>query len=169
MLQLVQHQKSGEMIVEDLPAPRCIDNGILIKVSRSLISAGTEKVSVDNAKGSLFSRAKKQPEQVKLVMDSVKQHGLTDTIRRVQNKLDSYKTLGYSAAGIVIESKCDEFKPGDRVAVAGAGYANHAEIVTIPKNLAVLLPDSVSYEEASYTTVGFDSYAGCTPSRSKVR
>lgn len=153
MLQLVQHQKSGELVVEELPVPQCIDNGILVKNHFSLISAGTEKVSVENTKGSLLARARKQPEQVKLVMDSVKQHGISDTIRRVQNKLESYKTLGYSAAGVVVESKCDEFSVGDRVAVAGAGYANHADFVTVPKNLAIKVPDNVLLEDASYTTV----------------
>ena len=153
MLQVVQNQKNGEMIVEQLPAPNCMEGGILVQLSHSLISAGTEKVSVTNAQGSLLDRAKKQPDQVKLVLDTVKQHGIVSTYKRVKNKLDSYKSLGYSAAGTVIESKTDNFKKGDRVAVAGAGYANHAEIVSVPKNLSVLLPQNVSFEDASYTTV----------------
>ena len=42
---------------------------------------------------------------------------------------------------------------GDRVAIAGAGYANHAEINSVPKNLIAAVPDNVSFEEAAYTTV----------------
>lgn len=153
MLQIVQYQKTGEMKVIELPAPVCPDNGILVRNKFSLISAGTEKTSVENAKGSLLSRAKKQPDQVKLVVDTIKREGIVETGKRVLSKLESYKALGYSSAGIVIESRCDEFAPGDKVACAGAGYANHAEIAAIPKNLAVLIPENVSLDTAAYTTV----------------
>lgn len=168
MLQVVQNQKNGEMVVEELPAPNCVDGGILVQVSYSLISAGTEKVSVTNAQGSLLERAKKQPDQVKLVIDTVKQHGVVSTYKRVKNKLDSYKSLGYSASGVVIESRTDDFKVGDRVAVAGAGYANHAEIVSIPKNLAVLLPGEVKLEDAAYTTVATIAMQGFRQANPKL-
>lgn len=153
MLQVLQHQKSGEIIVEELPIPQCFPGGLLVEIHNSLISAGTEKTSVDNAKSSLLERVKRQPEQVKLVMDFIKKEGIFSTLERVRTTLNSYKTLGYSASGIVLESDCEEFQPGDKVAVAGAGYANHSEICTIPKNLAVKLPDNVDFESASYTTV----------------
>lgn len=154
MLQVVQDQKSGEVFSKEVPNPKCHPYGILVRVYASTISAGTEKASVDNAKGSLIQRAKKQPEQVKLVLDTIKQHGIKSTIQRVRNKLNSYKALGYSAAGIVLESNVNEFKPGDRVAVGGAGLANHSELVSIPKNLAIKIPDNLDYEESSYATVG---------------
>ncbi|MFN3195988.1 MAG: bi-domain-containing oxidoreductase [Chlorobiota bacterium] len=154
MLQVVQYQKSGEVRTEEMPSPQCPPGGVLIEVKNTLISAGTEKTSVDNAQGSLLTRAKKQPDQVKVVLDAVKSYGIKETARRVNAKLNSFKLLGYSAAGVVIESNCDEFKPGDRVAAAGAGIANHAEIIAVPKNLVVHIADSVSYEDAAYTTVG---------------
>lgn len=154
MLQIVQHQKTGNILVEDMPAPICLKEGVLVRTAFSLISAGTEKISVSNAQSSLLARAKKQPEQVKTVIDNIKKDGLLATIEKVKNKLDSYKSLGYSLSGTVIESSCDEFAPGDRVACAGAGYAVHGEIVTVPKNLCVKIPDTVSFEEAAYTTVG---------------
>ncbi len=153
MQQIVQYQKNGNMQVEELPPPQCIDNGILVRNKFSLISAGTEKTSVSNAQGSLIARAKKQPEQVKLVLDYVKKEGLIHTVQKVFSKLDSFKALGYSSSGIVIESRCPEFSPGDRVACAGAGYAVHGEIITVPKNLATKIPENVSFEDAAYTTV----------------
>ncbi len=154
MYQVVQYQKSGEMIVENLPAPKCIKGGVLIRTYNSLISAGTEKTSVTNAQSSLLSRAKKQPEQVKLVLDFVKKEGIMAAINKVRDKLDSYKSLGYSSAGVVIESDCPEFSPGDRVAAAGAGFALHAEIITVPKNLVAHVPDNVELSEAAFTTLG---------------
>lgn len=153
MLQVLQHQKTGEVIVDELPPPQCFPNGILVETRYSLISAGTEKTSVDNAKSSILQRVKRQPEQVKLVMDFIKKEGLFSTLERVKAKLDSYKTLGYSASGIVLESDCPEFIPGDRVAIAGAGYANHSEICAIPKNLAVKVPVEADMADAAYTTV----------------
>ncbi len=154
MKQIVQHQRNGELVLEEVPVPLCHENGVLVRVVCSLISAGTEKNSVDNARGSFIERAKKQPEQVKLVFDTFKQHGIISTYNRVWNKLNSFKPLGYSASGIVVESKCKEFKVGDRVSVGGAGIANHGEFVSVPKNLTVLIPENVSYSDASYGTVG---------------
>ena len=71
-------------------------------------------------------------------------------------KLDSYSPLGYSCAGEVIEvGECvNEFKVGDKVACAGAGYANHAEIVAIPVNLCVKLNKNVNMRDAAYNTLG---------------
>ena len=153
MKQIVQYQKTGELVLEDVPVPICPEQGVLVKVEYSLISAGTEKSSVDNARGSFLDRAKKQPDQVKLVLDTIQQHGLVSTFNRVLNKLNSFKTLGYSASGIVVETKCTEFKIGDRVSVGGAGIANHSEYVGVPKNLTVMIPENVSFVEACYGTV----------------
>ncbi|OGU95633.1 MAG: hypothetical protein A2220_06530, partial [Ignavibacteria bacterium RIFOXYA2_FULL_35_10] len=127
--------------------------GILVQTAFSLISAGTEKTSVTGTQASYFQRAKKQPEQVRTVIDNVKKEGLFSTISKVRTKLESYKVLGYSASGVVIESGCNEFSVGDRVACAGAGIAVHAEVLSVPKNLAVKIPAHVSFEDAAYTTV----------------
>ena len=154
MLQVIQHQKSGELLVEELPAPSCRQGGVLVRTVASLISAGTERTSVSSAQSSLIERARKQPDQVKQVFDMVKKDGMMTTVNKVLNKLDSYKTLGYSTAGVVVESRCDEFAVGDRVACAGAQYAHHAEYVSVPKNLVARIPDSVSFDEACYTTLG---------------
>ncbi len=153
MLQVLQFQKTGEIKVDELPEPVCPENGILVKNYYSLISAGTERSSVEKAQSSLLSRIKKQPEDVKLVIDFIKKEGIKSTLNRVKTKLESYKVLGYSSSGIVIESGCSEFNPGDRVACGGAGYANHSEIVAIPKNLAVKIPENVEFEDAAFTTL----------------
>jgi predicted dehydrogenase/threonine dehydrogenase-like Zn-dependent dehydrogenase len=154
MLQVLQHQKSGEVIVEEIPSPECFPGGILVRTSHSLISAGTEKTSVENAKVSLLERAKRQPHEVKTVLDFIKREGILSTYKRVKNKLESYKSMGYSASGTVIESDCDEFAPGDRVTCAGQGYASHAGIISVPKNLAVKIPENVEFADAAYGTVG---------------
>ena len=45
-------------------------------------------------------------------------------------------------------------QPGDKVACAGAGYANHAEFISVPNNLVSKIPSNVSEEEAAFTTLG---------------
>ncbi len=154
MIQIVQHQKSGTIEVAELPAPALRKGWIVVRTAASLISAGTERSSVEKSKASLLERARKQPDDVRQVVDMAKKEGVMNTFKKVMNKLDSYRSLGYSAAGVVVESGCDEFAPGDRVACAGAGYAVHAEIITVPKNLAVKIPEGVSFEAASFTTLG---------------
>jgi polar amino acid transport system substrate-binding protein len=154
MLQVVQYQRTGEMLVEELPAPACMPGGVLVRTVASLISAGTERSSVESAQQSLLERARSQPEQVKAVLDKAKKDGIMATYEAVKSKLESFKTLGYSAAGIVIESRCEDFVPGDRVACAGAQYAHHAEIISVPKNLCCKIPEHVSFDDAAYTTLG---------------
>ncbi len=154
MLQVLQYQKTGEMLVEELPVPNCHNGGILVRTAASLISAGTERSSVSSAQSSMLERARSQPEAVKQVIENIKKEGLIATYQRVKSKLESYKMFGYSAAGVVVESRCPEFAPGDRVACAGAQFAHHAEYISVPKNLAVHIPETVSYDDACYTTLG---------------
>lgn len=154
MFQIIQYQKTGEMFVEELLAPKLKSGGVLVQNMYSLISAGTERTSVETAQASIIGKVKSRPDLVKQVLDNVKKEGLIATFQKVNNRLDSYKELGYSCAGIVLESSVDEFKLGDKVACAGAGYASHAEIICVPKNLVVKIPEKVSFEEAAFTTVG---------------
>ncbi len=154
MRQVFQHQKSGEISVEELPAPQCLPGGVLVRTQASLISAGTERSSVTKAQKSLLARARAQQEDVKNVLASLRKEGLAATYRKVLNALDAYRPLGYSAAGIVVASKTAEFNVGDRVACAGSQYAYHAEIISVPRNLTTPIPDGVDFDEACYTTLG---------------
>jgi NADPH2:quinone reductase len=58
--------------------------------------------------------------------------------------------LGYEGAGIVksVGSNVTEVKIGDRIAFADVPYAN-AELVAVPKEKAIPLPEDVSYETAA--------------------
>ena len=72
---------------------------MLVATRASLISAGTEKMKVDVAKKSLLGKAMERPDQVKKVIESVRQQGLLQTYEKVMNKLDTPTPLGYSSAG----------------------------------------------------------------------
>lgn len=156
MKQLIQSFKTGELGLFDVPAPVCEINGALVQTTVSLVSAGTEKMLVDFAKKSMLAKAKDRPDLVKQVIDKMKKEGVRNTLEKVFTKLDTPIPLGYSLAGRVVEvgSELSGLNIGDRVACGGAGYANHAEINYVPKNLMVKIPDGVDDIDASFVTVG---------------
>lgn len=156
MKQVIQNFKSGELYVGDVPVPSLQDKFVLVENKFSLISAGTERGTVGMGKASLLGKAKKRPDLVKQVLASVKKEGIKATFDKVKTKLDSLAALGYSSAGTVMASldSNGEFQPGDRVACAGQNYASHSEVVSVPQNLVMKIPDNVSFEEASFTTLG---------------
>jgi predicted dehydrogenase/threonine dehydrogenase-like Zn-dependent dehydrogenase len=153
LLQVIQYQKTGEISVDDLPVPKLRPGFLLVRNVFSLVSAGTERTSVETAQASMVQKARMRPDLVRQVMDNFRREGLVATYNKVRDRLDNYKDLGYSCAGVVIESGVDDIKVGDRVACGGVGYAAHAEIVSVPRNLVAKIPDEVCFEEAAFTTV----------------
>lgn len=156
MKQVIQNFKTGQLYVDDVPIPSLSNNMVLVQNTFSLISAGTERSTVKVAKSNLLGKARQRPDLVAQVLNNIRKEGLKATLEKVRTKLDSLKALGYSTAGEVIASMDSNsyFKPGDRVACAGQDYASHAEVVCVPQNLVVKIPDNVTNEEASFTTLG---------------
>jgi polar amino acid transport system substrate-binding protein len=156
MKQLTQNMKSGELKVEDVPPPSLKTGGVLVKNYYSLISAGTEKSKVELGKKSMLQKVRSRPEDVKRVLSEVRQQGILATYKKVMSKLEAPSAMGYSSAGVVIsvDPFVDEFQPGDWVACGGGGYASHADIILVPKNLCVKVPPGVGLDEAAYTTLG---------------
>lgn len=148
--------KNGTAIVDDIPSPIVEAKTVLVKVDYSCVSVGTEMAGLKMSSLPLYKRALKQPENVKKVLEMVKNQGLKSTIDRVSGKLSAGSPTGYSAAGTIIEvgSEVDGFKVGDRVACAGAGIANHAEYVNVPVNLVVKVPKLLELSDASTVTLG---------------
>ena len=162
MKQVLQNLKSGTVIVTDVPAPAARPGFVLVRTAASLISAGTERMTVEAGQKSLLGRAVEQPALVKQVIQKARSEGVVNTFDAVRSKLASLVALGYSAAGKVIEvgEGVTGFRPGDRVACAGVGYASHAEVLSVPKNLCIRLPDSVSFDAAAFGTLGAISLQG---------
>ena len=156
MRQISQNYKTGELAIVDVATPRASRRGILVETRVSLISAGTERSIVDMARKSLLAKARQRPDLVKRVIEKARREGPLAALDAVRAKLDLPIPLGYSLAGRVLQvgPEAPGFALGDRVACAGAGYANHAELNVVPRNLAVKIPDGVTDEEASFVTVG---------------
>lgn len=156
MKQILQHMKDGKTVIEEVPVPGIRPKMLLVQTAASLLSAGTERMVVEFAGKNLVGKALSRPDLVRQVVSKAQREGVLTTIEAAFNKLDQPMALGYSSAGVVIEvgAGVTGFKPGDRVACAGGGFAVHAEYALVPQNLAVHLPDSVDFESAAFTTLG---------------
>ena len=164
MKQIIQSFKNGETILEEVPVPEVKSGHLLIRTANSLVSLGTERMLVEFGKSSLISKARQQPDKVAQVLDKIKTDGLLPTLETVFNKLGEPLPLGYCNVGVVEEigKGVSGFKVGDRVASNGP----HAEWVCVPENLAALIPDNVTNDEASFTVIGSIGLQGirlCNP------
>ena len=151
--------KSGDIVTEEVPAPVCGDNEVLVCNANSLISAGTETMSLHSGgRGvvGLASMALKNPELAHKAIELVKRDGISKTIDLIKGQTGKLSPLGYSSSGVVLEvgKTITDIAVGDKVACAGACYANHAEIVSVPRNLVCKIPENVDFDEAAFTTVG---------------
>jgi predicted dehydrogenase/threonine dehydrogenase-like Zn-dependent dehydrogenase len=154
------------LITEDVPIPIPSDKEILVKVKYSLVSTGTETTGLKSVEKSLFEKIDEKLKLVEKVSKKLSSDGFEKTYNVSWNRIKGtmspqekslfLKPLGYSNSGIIVAlgRAVSNFNVGDRVACAGSGNASHAEFVTIPVNLAALIPDTVLFEDASFTTVG---------------
>lgn len=148
--------KRGCAVAEDVPAPQIEPDKILVRVVNSCISIGTEMSGVRASAVPLWKRALKERDKVKKVLDMVAEKGVAQTRELVKGKLEAGSPVGYSAAGVVIGvgAGIRDVKVGEHVACAGAQCAHHAEIINVPRNLLVKIPEGVTFEEASTVTLG---------------
>ncbi len=156
MKQLLQRLANGRPCVLDVPAPILEPGFVLVRNHYSVVSSGTEGATVRSARKNLVGKALERPKEVKAVLELLKRQGLTQTYRTVTKKLDAYSPMGYSSAGEVVEvgEGVSEFRVGDLVACAGVGYANHAELASVPENLCVKLSADADLKAAAYNTIG---------------
>ena len=162
MKQLVQSPKSGKLEQVEVPTPAVGAGQVLIRNHFSVMSPGTEKMAMEFARKSMLGKARSRPDLVQQVMRKMKQDGPLPTYQAAMNRLDSPQVLGYSCAGIVEEvgDGVTGFAQGDRVAAAGAGYANHAEWVAVPENLVARASEGLSLDRAAFATLGAISLQG---------
>ena len=156
MLQVAM--SGGEVRVVEVPEPVVRPGTVRVRTSHSLISAGTEGASIGSGgrRENLVLKAIRNPALVMKVVDRVASHGLKSTAELVKTRVSTEMPSGYSCAGIVTDvgEGVVDIHVGDRVACAGAGYANHAAVNVVPRNLVAPIPDAVSFEEAAFVTLG---------------
>lgn len=148
--------KKGSITIEEVPPPAIAPGEVMVRTHVSLISTGTELSGLAQSKQSLLTRALNQPHNVKKVMKMAREKGFIKTYKIVKGLLDFGTPTGYSLAGTVLEvgSEVKDLYAGDRVACSGAGIANHAEVVSVPRLLTCRVPKNVPFEDASSVTLG---------------
>lgn len=153
---LVQNFNSGKVQLIDTVCPSLEMQQILVRTHASLISAGTDRAVLALGKKNPLAKALARPDLFRKVWQKLRRDGILATIRTVRSAVTQPKPLGYSLVGEVIAlgPGITEFTLGQRVACAGQGFANHAEVVAVPKNLCVAVPDNISAETACYVTLG---------------
>ena len=151
MKQILQSLKTGATEVAEVPCPLVQRGQLLVRTSRSLVSAGTERMLVDFGKANWLDKARQQPDKVKMVLDKVRTDGLGPTLDAVRNKLDQPLPMGYCNVGTVAEvgPGVVGFAVGDRVASNG----RHAQMVAVPTNLCAKVPAGVSDDDAAFTVL----------------
>ena len=154
MKQIAQYQ-DGRLELQDVPLPTAPPGGILVRLTHSVISVGTEKMKVEQARMSLLQKARARPDQVRKVLDTARTLGWRAALEKVRNRLEVPGPLGYSAAGIVaaVDPANTRFRVGNRVAIGGAECAFHAEYAAVPDMLAAHVPEGVENWQAAYTTI----------------
>lgn len=152
MKQVLQHLGSGEAEVADVTPPSLRAGHILVHTVRSLISPGTERMLRDFGRASFVGKALQQRDRVKDVLAKVRTDGLMTTVEAVRAKLDQPVPLGYCNVGhvVAVDANVTGFRIGDRVVSNGP----HAEIVRVPVNLALRIPDAASDDAACFTVLG---------------
>jgi len=169
--QVLQHARTGEISVVEVPAPKLLAGCVLVRIAASLVSAGTERASSEFARKNLLQKAQARPDLVREVIAKVRRDGLLPAVATVRSRLDQPGVLGYSSAGTVIAvgEGVSDINIGDRVACAGAAHAVHAEFACVPRLLLAKIPEEkVSFEEAAFSTVGAVTLHGIRTGNAKL-
>lgn len=156
MKQVLQNFRSGELRVQEVPAPVLKLKHVLVQNLFSVVSAGTEKHAVDFANKNLLDKARARPDLVRKVMQTAQTDGVATAYQLARARLEDWRPMGYSSVGRVLEvgEGVTGIARGETVACAGANYANHAEIVCVPMNLVARVNAGVNPRQAAFATLG---------------
>jgi len=148
--------RQGRAVIEEVPVPVVQPATVLVAVRHSCISIGTEMSAIKTTDLPLWKRARQHPESVLKVLEMAKEHGISRTRDFVEGQLGVGYPVGYSASGVVLQAGegVSDLLPGDRVACAGSQCAYHAEVIRVPRNLAVPVPVAVGFDSASAVALG---------------
>ena len=148
----------GNVIAHNVPIPNARKGQILVHTHYSCISVGTEMSSVADSSKSLFIRAIEKPQTALKFLHIARTRGVGTMLSIIKGARgsDFGNPIGYTAAGVVVTSKAvhNQFKIGQKVAMVGTMYANHAEYNSVPENLLIPVPDAVSLEDAATAALG---------------
>lgn len=170
MRQLLQSLRDGANELARVPAPCPKSGRAVIQTTRSLVSAGTERMLVEFGRSGWIGKARQQPDRVRAVLNKVRAEGVISTLRGVLAKLDQPIPLGYCQVGRVVAIEGDRsdesgtlepeagemFFSGNRVVSNGP----HAEVVSVSRRLCANIPDTVNDDAAAFTPLAAIAWEG---------
>jgi predicted dehydrogenase/threonine dehydrogenase-like Zn-dependent dehydrogenase len=149
--------RGGKVEVAEVPAPAPDPHRALVATAYSVISAGTEGAALAVSGRSSFDRMIRHPSPLQRAVEVIRSEGLPGILRRVGalSSPPEAMEMGYSACGVIVErGEGVQIPVGTPVACAGAQYAHHAEIISVPANLLAPVPGGVRMEDAAFATLG---------------
>jgi predicted dehydrogenase/threonine dehydrogenase-like Zn-dependent dehydrogenase len=170
MKQVAQRPRDGLITVVEAPLPALRPGWILVANRCSLISSGTERSTVELGGKNLMQKARARPDLVGKLVERARAEGIRSAVTAARERLGALSSLGYSSAGVVLRvgAGVKGIVPGDRVACGGGGFANHAEVIVVPRNLVASVPDEVAFESAAYATIGAIALHGVRRAEAQV-
>ncbi len=139
-------------VVKNAIQQKLDENAVLVSVQYSFISSGTEAATLaDGTSNSLFSYI---PQKIKGVLSSLAHKESGTSVK--EHFKGALRALGHSCSGkvIAVGAKVTTLRSGDYVACAGADFAQYADMICVPVNLTVLIPDPLFLRQASIVTLG---------------
>jgi predicted dehydrogenase/threonine dehydrogenase-like Zn-dependent dehydrogenase len=154
--QVAQRPRDGRIAVVDAPLPALRPGSLLVANRASLISTGTERTKIELGAKNLAQKARARPDLLRKMVDRARSEGIASALAAAKDRLDALTPLGYASAGIVLRvgAGVEGIGTADRVACGGGGFATHAEVIAVPRNLVATVPEAVPLESAAYATVG---------------
>jgi len=143
-------------MVQDVPCSPARAGSLLVRNAASVLSIGTERQMIEFGKKNLLGKAMERPDLVRKVIAVAQTEGVTEAYQAAMGRLDTFRVLGYSSAGMVVDMGpgVSGIRVGDRLACSGSGFACHAEYVVVPQTLCAAIPDGVTDEEAAFAALG---------------
>src|SRR5882672_6862659 len=160
----------GKAVLEEVPVPAAEAGRVLVRTTHSVLSAGTERAALRSTGAPSLLREAADPGRIRRAFEILRTEGAGAVLERLRGRDEAAVTPGYAAAGLVQEvgRGVADLPPGTRVACAGAGYASHAEWITVPRNLVAPVPAEVPLEEAAFATLGAIALQGVRRSAIQV-
>ena len=142
-----------DIVVEDVPDPTVRAHHVLVRPLYSLISAGTETASIHTE--GVLKEVADNPGHLAKIYNVMKVAGPERTISEVIAKFSEYAVLGYSGAGVIVETGVGvmDLAAGDVVAYGGEG-TGHGETVLTGRNLVAKVPPGLGCDQACFATLG---------------
>ncbi len=149
--------RGGKIEVAEVPAPGADPLRALVATAFSVISSGTETAALEASGLTALERAARHPSPLRRAAEVIREEGIPGFLRRmgVGAEPPEGMELGYAASGVILErGEGTDLPAGTRVACAGAQFAHHAELISVPANLVAPVPPEVPLEEAAFATLG---------------